>query len=174
MGDCQTSMLWNWDVNDSCFLAASWHITNNGAFAATCIGVILLVLLVEFTRRLSREYDEFLLRQCSRQATRSRANLALKADERDGMVPAVITLRASPLQQLIRAVLYAATVAGAYILMLIAMSFNGYVIICIFIGAGLGKFLCDWLVVKIDLDNTSGLDVKTHLKDGSEAAVCCA
>lgn len=167
-------MLWNWDVTDSCFLAASWHITTGGTFAATCIGVILLVILVEFTRRLSREYDELLLRQFSRQATRSRTNLALRSDQEvDGSVSAVITLRASPLQQFIRAVLYAATVAGAYILMLIAMSFNGYVIICIFIGAGIGKFLCDWLVVKVDLRGT-GPNVKTHLKEGGEAAVCCA
>ena len=168
-------MFWNWDVIDSCFLAQSWHVANGGMFAATCIGVILLVLLVEFTKRLSRNYDEFLLRQFSRQATRTRANLAFESKDSIGaLLSAVTTLRASPLQQLIRAFLYAAVVAGAYILMLIAMSFNGYVLICIFIGAGLGKFLCDWMVVEVSLDGTSGPSVKAHLKEESIPAVCCA
>ena len=45
--------------------------------------------------------------------------------------PQTVTLRASPLQQLVRAVIHTATFSVAYI------------IICIFIGAGLGKFLCD-------------------------------
>lgn len=168
-------MLWNWDVTDSCFLAASWHVTNGGMFAATCIGVILLVLLVEFTRRLSRDYDEFLLRQFSRQATRSRANLALQSEDSiDGPLTAEITLRASPLQQIIRAFLYAAIVAGTYTLMLIAMSFNGYVLICIFIGSGFGKFLCDWMTVKVNLNGISIANAKTRLKEERIPAVCCA
>jgi hypothetical protein len=29
--------------------------------------------------------------------------------------------------------------------MLLAMYYNVYIIICIFIGAGLGKFVCDWM-----------------------------
>ena len=49
------------------------------------------------------------------------------------------------MQQLVRAVMHAITLGVAYILMLIVMSYNGYLIISIFIGAGIGKFLGDWL-----------------------------
>ncbi|EHK97508.1 putative Copper transport protein ctr4 [Glarea lozoyensis 74030] len=52
MGDgCKISMLWNWNTIDSCM------------FAGSCIGVILLVMSLEFFRRLSREYDALILRQ---------------------------------------------------------------------------------------------------------------
>lgn len=166
-------MLWNWDVTDSCFLAASWHITNGDMFAATCIGVVLLVILVEFTRRRGREYGETLLRRFSRQAEASRACLFTTDNNVAATSSTAIIFRAAPLQQTIRAILYAAAVAGAYILMLIAMSFNGYVIISIFVGAGIGKFLCDWLVVKIDLDDATDIVVKANLKEDSEVAVCC-
>jgi copper transporter 1 len=44
-----------------------------------------------------------------------------------------------------------ATFAVAYIVMLLAMYFNGYIIISIFLGAGLGKFLCDWTTFRIPL-----------------------
>lgn len=158
-----SQMLWNWYTIDSCFLAESWHVTTQGAFAATCIGTVLLVVLVEFVRRIAREYDASIRRQFSRQAAASRTGTKI-----DGL--ATVVFRASPLQQLIRSVLYAAVVGGAYILMLIAMSFNGYVVICIIIGAGLGKFLCDWLVVKVNLHEPEAVSPG---KGTDEAAICC-
>ncbi|KAJ5885874.1 hypothetical protein N7504_011710 [Penicillium tannophilum] len=155
--ECKISMLFNFYTKDACFLSAGWQIQNNGMFAATCIGVMLLVILVEFCRRMSREYDNFLIRQFQRQAAH-----ATFAKTRVGESA---TFRATPFQQFIRAVLHAVTFAGAYITMLLAMYFNVYVIICIFIGAGLGKFLCDWMVV------TVGIDV--HAARMEETTICC-
>jgi solute carrier family 31 (copper transporter), member 1 len=60
----------------------------------------------------------------------------------------------------------------AYILMLIAMGFNGYVIIVIIIGAGFGKFLCDWMTQKVVVGATAGLLTK-GLESTEEATVCC-
>lgn len=165
-------MLWNWYTIDACFLSSSWQIKNEGMFAATCIGVILLVICVEFMRRMGKEYDELLLRQFHRRATAHGVALAAKGCTGD-VVPArqTIIFRATPLQQFIRAVIHAATFGGAYIIMLLAMYFNGYVIICIFIGAGLGKFLCDWLVVRIDLDGPG--DREKEAQGIEETTVCC-
>ncbi|ODA84123.1 hypothetical protein RJ55_02641 [Drechmeria coniospora] len=136
---CKISMLWNWHTVDACFLSSSWHIRNEAMFAATCIGVVVLVVVVEFSRRLGKEYDRFLTRQFQREASRRRGDL----DVGDGLGLDVGTFRASVLQQLLRSLLHAVTFAGAYMVMLLAMYFNGYVIISIFVGAGLGKFLCD-------------------------------
>src|ERR1700679_2420036 len=64
MGDsCKINMLWNWYTIDACFLSSSWHITSHGMLAGSCIGVICLVLLLEFLRRSVKEYDRFLVRQ---------------------------------------------------------------------------------------------------------------
>ncbi|OJJ86996.1 high-affinity Cu transporter CTR3 [Aspergillus glaucus CBS 516.65] len=62
-GSCKVSMLWNWDTIDACFLAKSWHITSRGMFAGSCIGVICLVLILEFLRRVGREYDAFIVKR---------------------------------------------------------------------------------------------------------------
>lgn len=56
-------MLWNWYTADACFLSSTWHITSRGMFAGSCIGVILLVLSLEFLRRLGKEYDRLLVRK---------------------------------------------------------------------------------------------------------------
>lgn len=159
-------MLWNWYTIDACFLSSSWHIKNNGMFAASCIGVILLVIVVEFLRRLGKEYDAFVLRQARRQFASQYAGVK-------NFDTTVITFRATVLQQLIRSILHALTFAGAYIVMLLAMYFNGYIIISIFIGAGLGKFLCDWLVVKIDVDQAPSSEGKSSVKGIEEPSVCC-
>lgn len=161
-------MLWNWYTIDACFLSTSWHITNNGMFAATCIGVIMLVVVVEFLRRMGKEYDAFLLRQFHRESSKRYA----AADGAFGAAQ-VVTYRASVLQQLTRSFIHALTFGAAYIIMLLAMYFNGYVIICIFIGAGLGKFMCDWLVVKIDVEGRGGSTEATELKGIEEPSVCC-
>ncbi|CAG7920956.1 unnamed protein product [Penicillium olsonii] len=151
-------MLFNFNTIDACFLSSGWQIKNNGMFAATCIGTVLLVVLVEFCRRMGREYDNFLTRQFQRQAAHG---TFAKQWQRSS-----VTFRATPLQQLTRAIIHAVTFAGAYITMLLAMYFNVYVIICIFIGAGLGKFLCDWMVVTVGIDDVPDRKVE-------ETTICC-
>lgn len=164
-------MLFNWYTIDACFLSEGWQIQNNGMFAATCIGVILLVMLVEAFRRMGKEYDNFLTRQFERQAVAQKAAFVTHVDKTSSSSTStrgVIRFRVTPVQQLARALIHALTFGGAYIVMLLAMYFNVYVIICIFIGAGLGKFLCDWMVVQIDLDSTHD-----EAKGIEETTVCC-
>lgn len=181
--DCKISMLWNWYTVDACFLSTSWRINSDGAFAASCIGVVLLVVALEVLRRAGKEYDALILRQFQRRAAAQA--LALKdtaaattatsccaGDDEPVPTPQrpqVLTFRASPLQQLVRSVLYAVTFGVAYIVMLLAMYFNGYIIISIILGAGIGKFLCDWMVHRVVLGGED--DAKAQGID--EPTVCC-
>ncbi|KAJ2928450.1 hypothetical protein H1R20_g8647, partial [Candolleomyces eurysporus] len=160
---CKISMLWNWYTIDACFISKQWHIRSKGMFAGSCIGVILLVMSVELLRRLGKEYDASLYRQFHRRAA--------SANSPDG---STLTFRATPFQQLIRAFIHACAFGTAYIVMLLAMYYNGYIIICIFIGAGLGKFVCDWLVVKINSDTLLDESETTKPKGIEETTVCCA
>lgn len=178
-------MLWNWYTVDACFLSTSWRIHNDGAFAATCIGVVLLVVSLEVLRRAGKEYDALILRQFQRRAAAQA--LALKntaaattttsccaGDDEPVPTPQrpqVLTFRASPLQQLVRSVLYAVTFGVAYIVMLLAMYFNGYIIISIILGAGIGKFLCDWMVLRVVLGG--GEDGGGKAQGIDEPTVCC-
>lgn len=146
--------------------------------AATCIGVILMVVCLEFLRRLGKEYDTLIQRQFQRHvAALARATTQAASDNGSGgdvpaSEPRTVTFRASPLQQVIRAIIHAATFGLAYIIMLLAMYFNGFIIISILIGAGLGKFLCDWMVVKvvIDTDQSGKRGAPTGIE---ETTVCC-
>ncbi|KAK4941334.1 hypothetical protein LTR10_018744 [Elasticomyces elasticus] len=159
-------MLWNWYTIDACFLAESWHITTKGAFAASCIGVILLVVSLEFLRRVGKEYDTFILRQFQRNTNFKDHNNTDCCQSG----PQIVTFRASPLQQLVRSVIHALTFGLAYIVMLLAMYYNGFVIICIFIGAFLGKFVCDWMVQRVPI---GGLLQQSGSQGVEDPTVCC-
>lgn len=51
-------------------------------------------------------------------------------------------------QQALRALIHTAQFAVAYFVMLLAMYFNGYIIICIFLGAYIGSFIFSWDVLE--------------------------
>jgi copper transporter 1 len=146
-------------------------------FAGSCIGVILLVIALEFLRRVAREYDSFLVRDAQRnsqyqsQSQFHEPNLAASAagsssSADHGKAPASTntvagaaaaaapgsggggaSVRPTLVQQVVRAFLHMLQFAVAYFVMLLAMYFNGYIIICIFIGAFLGSFIFSWEVL---------------------------
>ncbi|KAI1764627.1 Ctr-domain-containing protein [Hypoxylon sp. FL1150] len=177
---CTHAMTWNWNTVGTCFLAETWQIETEGSFAASCIGVFVLVICLEFLRRLGREYDGFILRQFQQHVIAAQA----RASELEGSSccsdapapapgPQVVTFRATPLQQLIRSIIHAAAFGVAYVLMLIAMAFNGYIIISIIIGAGVGKFLSDWMTAKIVVGGGERQQTAKAASDLEEASVCC-
>ena len=69
------------------------------------------------------------------------------------------------MQQAIRAALHMCAFAVAYFVMLLAMYYNGYFIICIFIGAYLGYFIFGWESFNLN----SGGDDRMQ----ENATVCC-
>nr|OQO24871.1 hypothetical protein B0A51_06880 [Rachicladosporium sp. CCFEE 5018] len=155
MGGCKISMTWNWYTIDACFIADTWRITSSGMFAGSCIGVILLVIVLEGLRRESREYDALLVRK--RKTTVAAGPVARSGSE-SGADPekrgAVAQTSTAPTggksfkptlgEQLVRATLHMLQFAVAYFVMLLAMYFNGYIIICILIGAFIGAFAFSW------------------------------
>ncbi|OAL01405.1 Ctr-domain-containing protein [Phaeosphaeriaceae sp. SRC1lsM3a] len=152
-GGCKISMLWNWNTVDACFIAKSWRIRSQGAFAGSCIGVILLVIALEFLRRAGKEYDRYIVAQHIKTLA-SAGPSSSSASSADGgatkntttatalpIAAAAPRFRPSILQQAVRALLHMLQFAVAYFVMLLAMYYNGYIIICIFIGAYIGYFI---------------------------------
>jgi copper transporter 1 len=126
-------------------------------FAGSCIGVILLVMSLEFLRRASKEYDRYIVKQAQlKQQQQQSTDHAPEShsDNGSGKTPALATIappssnlrafRPNVFQQIIRALFHMVQFAVAYFIMLLAMYYNGYIIICIIIGAFLGAFVFSW------------------------------
>lgn len=67
-----------------------------------------------------------------------------------------IKLRATVLQQMIRSILYMAIFTLAYFVMLLAMYYNGYLLICIFLGSGLAHFLINGFEMDMPAEHEVG------------------
>ncbi|OTB19270.1 hypothetical protein K445DRAFT_18879 [Daldinia sp. EC12] len=167
-GGCKISMLWNWDTIDTCFLSDSWQVKSPGGFAALCIGVVLLVILLEALRRAARIYDRNLVRQHVRTTNAltavsvdnspDTANRALIVKEGAAALARTTPFRPKFWQQAIRALLHTLHFALAYWVMLLAMYYNGYIIISIVIGAYLGFFVLQWERIGPRSDDEGGFD----------------
>lgn len=175
-------MLWNWDTMDTCFIAKSWHVRSTGMFAGCCIGVILLVICLEFLRRAGKEYDRWIVAQHIKSlgphgtTTTSSASSDQGVDKTPGattITPAAAArgpgvpakFRPSVVQQAVRALLHMLQFAVAYFVMLLAMYYNGYFIICIFIGAYLGYFIFGWESLNMGQSGNGRME--------ENATVCC-
>ena len=155
------------------FLSSSWHITSRGMFAGSCIGVVALVCALEFLRRLGREYDRYLVFRGARSPMglgKAIATASEDEEQRSHHGPDKITahtaetsssssrgnrsqisgtqqgasFRPTVLNQIVRSAIHMLQFAVAYFIMLLAMYYNGFIIICIFIGAFVGSFIFGW------------------------------
>ncbi|KDN43659.1 Ctr-domain-containing protein [Tilletiaria anomala UBC 951] len=218
---CVTNMLGNWETTGVCVLTSSWRIQNKAMFAGTCIGVFLLVVLIEMVRRWGREWDRYIVRKeiAARAHFLATAtplepsagmpgahNGAASPDDKEsssgghtesqshavaiqaptpwngrltacpnslqqrafsaGLPPngAAAACWSTPIrasrfrptlfQQAVRSLLYAIQFAGAYIVMLIAMTFNGYILLSIVLGGFFSHFVSTWDALAFDLAST--------------------
>ena len=129
-------------------------------FAGSCIGVVLLVMSLEFLRRLSAEYDKYIAGQSRffsfrapfNSVPKSNSAVVGEAPSPEEQVPHQHASACAPrrsarptlLQHIIRSLLHMVQFGVAYFIMLLAMYYNGYFIICILIGSFLGYFVFSW------------------------------
>ncbi|WFD35571.1 copper transporter complex subunit Ctr4 [Malassezia cuniculi] len=148
------AMIGNWNTIGTCFLASSWYNSDIAKFAGSCIGIAFWVILTECIRRWSREYDRYIIRTATQQAREAYAASQTQDPESRGFSAllsrgyfgdsGVLRLRPTLIQQALRALLYAIQFTSAYLIMLIAMTYNGYVLLSIILGAMVGYFFSTW------------------------------
>ncbi|BGP05888.1 copper transporter complex subunit Ctr4 [Rhodotorula toruloides] len=145
-GACKISMLWNWTTTGACFLTPQWRIRSTADYIGTLIGVFSAVVLLEFVRRLGREYDRSIRAGYYRREERalsvlgktSAADAAGGEERGKDEALQVQPFRPTTTQHLLRTTIHLMQFSTSYILMLLAMYFNGGVIFAIFGGGAVG------------------------------------
>ena len=130
------------------FISPNVRINNKVQFALVCLGVVLIAVILQFLRRVCRTYDRILLenrdecRPCygpNRSDAVSVSNLpgffVLNSNSWSGYPNS-----ASLAEQVVRAMLHTLALATSYLILGFALSFNGYIIVCILLGTWVGDF----------------------------------
>jgi solute carrier family 31 (copper transporter), member 1 len=135
-------MLWNWYTIDSCFLSRDWKITSAGGFAGLCFGVILMAILLQFLGWAAKFYDRRLVRNHKFNVIASAVADLIPSDEHQ--TSPTSPFRPNMLEQVARAAIRTMQFALGYWIMLMAMYYNGYIIVCIILGNFIGTYIFQW------------------------------
>ncbi|KAI0775826.1 Ctr copper transporter [Trametes elegans] len=155
---CSMNMLWNTQVEDTCIVFRSWHISSTTAFVFSCAVVVGLGVLYEWLRAAQRTLDRRIAATLSAQgkgkatATATGGSVSGRStpefeSEEAGLLTGSLVPKArlgTPLPfsaRLSRAALYGASVFLSFFLMLVFMTYNAYLILATVVGAALGHFI---------------------------------
>lgn len=163
--------MWSWNPIGACFISEKWCIYKShhrsALFGATCLFAILMVIIFELLRQLARENNRHIRRSSEQRATFKSSNgcvtltpcgadgqreeqivAARMTQDSDRFVPFGArgpgTIRPTGLQQAGRALLHLIQIIVAVVIVLLALSFNGPILLCLAIGALLGYFFFTW------------------------------
>ncbi|KAM3419530.1 Copper transport protein [Cercospora zeina] len=128
MGDepmmCNMNMLFTWDTSNLCIVFSSWRISSAGSLIWSLAAVVALTAGYEAVREASRKYE-------------------LKLERRTGGSGGRTQISASEEQKgkLIKAMLYGVQVFYSFFIMLLFMTYNGWIMIAVGVGAMVGYLM---------------------------------
>lgn len=119
---CSMSMLFTWDTTNLCIVFKQWHIRSTPGLVVSLLAVVLIAMGYEGLRATCRMYE---------QSMEARVDLAPRQN-RD-----LLTRRS----HLIKSLLYGLQNFYAFMLMLVFMTYNGWVMVAVSVGAFLGYYV---------------------------------
>ncbi|OLN88787.1 Copper transport protein CTR2 [Colletotrichum chlorophyti] len=120
MGDrCSMNMLFTWDTKNLCIVFRQWHVRSTSGLVISLLLVVALAAGYEALRAASRRYER-------------------SVDKRVESLPRREQAEASRSAHIVKAALYAAQNFYAFMLMLVFMTYNGWVMVAVAVGAFVG------------------------------------
>jgi len=128
---CKMNMLFTWDTTDLCVIFRWWHIHSTFTLLLSLVGVALLTAGYEGVREISRRYEISSAEYANtlpQEGIESRSFkwLGRTATQREQQI------------KLVKATLYAVQVFYSFFIMLLFMSYNGWIMISVAAGAFIG------------------------------------
>ncbi|KAK9463677.1 Ctr copper transporter family-domain-containing protein [Lipomyces oligophaga] len=165
-GMCKMNMIFNWDTSDVCIVFNWWHIRGATSLAFSLLAVIALGVGYEFVRKASSH--PLLIEERSIQleddsgrssdsdpetgTTLAKTRTSVSSAGSSSSSTILLTEPAFSLfesqrklaftsRRILRSLVYAILVVYSFFIMLIAMTYNGWIIIMIGVGAFLGNLV---------------------------------
>ncbi|KAF7877537.1 hypothetical protein EAF04_001214 [Stromatinia cepivora] len=116
---CNMNMLFTWDTTNLCIIFRWWHIRSTFSLLISLLGVVAITAGYEGIRSLTRRYETWVEKQQASITRRNQEEVGQRA-------------------HVIKAALYAFQYFYAFMLMLLFMTYNGWVMIAVGVGAFVG------------------------------------
>ncbi|KAF1946309.1 Ctr copper transporter [Clathrospora elynae] len=138
MGDgpkCNMNMLFTWDTTDLCIVFPSWHISGTGSLIFSLLAIVLLTAGYEAIREVSRRYEAHAAKALEGTRDESDESSSLLGPGRNA------GRNAEQQTKIVKAVLYAVQVFYSFFIMLLFMTYNGWVMLAVSVGAFVGYLM---------------------------------
>ena len=119
---CSMNMLFTWDTKNLCIVFRQWHVTSTASLVFSLLLVVALTAGYEALRAASRRYED-------------------SVNKRVSSLPRSQQVEASKSAHIAKALLYALQNFYAFMIMLIFMTYNGWVMVAVAVGAFVGYVL---------------------------------
>ncbi|KAL1311702.1 hypothetical protein AAFC00_001804 [Neodothiora populina] len=116
---CSMNMLFTWETKNLCIIFRGWQVTGTLSLIGTLMGIILLTAGYELVRELARRYETAI-------------------QDRVDSLPRRDSMQAAQKSKVVKAALYALQVFYSFFIMLLFMTYNGWVMIAVAVGAFIG------------------------------------
>ncbi|PVH88299.1 ctr copper transporter [Cadophora sp. DSE1049] len=116
---CNMNMLFTWDTTNLCIVFKWWHIRTTGGLLFSLLAVVALTAAYEAIRSASRRYEHYVTKKAEGVPRRNQVEVSQKA-------------------HVIKAVIYAVQTFYAFMLMLLFMTYNGWVMLAVGVGSFVG------------------------------------
>ncbi|TVY73481.1 Copper transport protein CTR2 [Lachnellula suecica] len=119
---CNMNMLFTWDTTNLCIIFKWWHIRSTPGLLFSLLAVVALTAAYEALRAVSRRYETFAAKKAEETPRRNQVEVSKRA-------------------HVIKAALYAIQNFYAFMLMLLFMTYNGWVMLSVFVGGFIGYLM---------------------------------
>ncbi|TGZ81773.1 Ctr copper transporter [Ascodesmis nigricans] len=133
---CQMSMLFTWNTQDLCLVFRWWHVSGPISLVLSLLVVVALGMGYEYVREITRRYE-------ARVDAANAQNIGgeLPDNESSSLLTGRAVKNSQRKGQTGKALLYAIQVFYSFFIMLLFMTYNGWVMIAVAVGAFFGYIL---------------------------------
>ncbi|RMZ85171.1 hypothetical protein DV738_g96, partial [Chaetothyriales sp. CBS 135597] len=143
MGDkCSMNMLFTWSSKNLCIVFSQWHVKGTVSLILSLLAIVALTAGYEWVRNVSRKYDQSL--NVRLQAFSSApATSSSPEGESSTLLTAGKEARLALERRgvIIKAAFYALQIFYSFFIMLLFMTYNGWVMLAVAVGAFVGYIL---------------------------------
>lgn len=130
---CSMNMLFTWDTKNLCIIFRWWHIQTTPGLIFSLLAVVALTALYEALRSGSRRYENWVAKRTD--------EVPLVTERTPFLWSGRNQVEVSKRAHVIKALLYAVQNFYAFMLMLLFMTYNGWVMLSVAVGAFVGYLL---------------------------------
>jgi len=138
-GKCSMNMLFTWSSKDLCIIFRQWRVTSTTSLLLSLIAIVLLTAGYECVREISRRYEQSHNTQMGAFSSCATSE-PLPLNESSSLLDAGSDSKAAAERKgtIIKALLYAVQVFYSFFIMLLFMTYNGWVMLAVAVGAFVG------------------------------------